>query len=230
MKVFEIKLKVYLLQDIMFENIQSEISSFIDGALGKNAELKKFHERNEFKNYCFDGLYPIEKNKVYSSDNIYTITLRTINKDLADFFVNKLVNEYNKTIKGLTCEIRIIPKKIIEKIYSITPAIMKDKNGYWKGNLSLQEYEKRIIENLIKKYNYFMNSKINENFQLYDSISFKNKRPIPSNYKNVTLLGDKISLNISQEALAQEIAYMSLGTGVLEMNARGYGFVNYRWL
>ena len=52
---------------------------------------------------------------------------------------------------------------------------MKDKNGYWKGNLSLQEYEKRIIENLIKKYNYFMNSKINENFQLYDSISFKNK-------------------------------------------------------
>ena len=40
MKVFEIKLKVYLLQDIMFENIQSEISSFIDGALGKNAELK----------------------------------------------------------------------------------------------------------------------------------------------------------------------------------------------
>lgn len=230
MKVFEIKLKVYLLQDIMFENIQSEISSFIDGALGKNAELKKFHERNEFKNYCFDGLYPIEKNKVYSSDNIYTITLRTINKDLADFFVNKLVNEYNKTIKGLTCEIRIIPKKIIEKIYSITPVIMKDKNGYWKGNLSLQEYEKRIIENLIKKYNYFMNSKINENFQLYDSISFKNKRPIPSNYKNVTLLGDKISLNISQEALAQEIAYMSLGTGVLEMNARGYGFVNYRWL
>ena len=87
-----------------------------------------------------------------------------------------------------------------------------------------------IIENLIKKYNYFMNSKINENFQLYDSISFKNNRPIPSNYKNVTLLGDKISLNISQEALAQEIAYMSLGTGVLEMNARGYGFVNYRWL
>ena len=151
MKVFEIKLKVYLLQDIMFENIQSEISSFIDGALGKNAELKKFHERNEFKNYCFDGLYPVEKNKVYSSSNIYTITLRTINKDLADFFVNKLVNGYSKTIKGLTCEIRIIPKKIIEKIYSITPAIMKDKNGYWKGNLSLQEYEKRIIENLIKK-------------------------------------------------------------------------------
>ena len=99
MKVFEIKLKVYLLQDIMFENIQSEISSFIDGALGKNAELKKFHERNEFKNYCFDGLYPVEKNKVYSSSNIYTITLRTINKDLADFFVNKLVNGYSKTIK-----------------------------------------------------------------------------------------------------------------------------------
>jgi len=29
---------------------------------------------------------------------------------------------------------------------------------------------------------------------------------------------------------AQELAYMAIGTGIGEMNARGQGFVNFRWL
>ena len=44
------------------------------------------------------------------------------------------------------------------------------------------------------------------------------------------LLGDKISLNISDDKLAQDLAYMALGTGLLEVNSRGAGFTNYRWL
>lgn len=67
-------------------------------------------------------------------------------------------------------------------------------------------------------------------FNYIQLLSLKNKKPISTNYKNIKLLGDKISLNISDEFLAQELAYMSLGTGLSEMNARGYGFVNFRWL
>jgi CRISPR-associated endoribonuclease Cas6 len=123
-----------------------------------------------------------------------------------------------------------LPKKHIEKLYSITPAIMKNEDGYWKNKIKLDEFERRLKENLIKKYNSSMNTKIDENFQLYTTIEFKNKKPISTNYKNIKLLGDKISLNIAENENAQKIAYMSLGTGVFEMNARGYGFVNYRWL
>jgi CRISPR-associated endoribonuclease Cas6 len=158
------------------------------------------------------------------------VTIRTIEKNLAEFFTNKLVNEFDGKIKGLTSEIRILPKKHIEKLYSITPAIMKNEDGYWKNKVKLDEFERRLKENLIKKYNRSMDTKIDENFQLYTTIEFKNKKPISTNYKNIKLLGDKISLNIAENENAQKIAYMSLGTGIFEMNARGYGFVNYRWL
>ena len=61
-------------------------------------------------------------------------------------------------------------------------------------------------------------------------LEFLNEGPIVMEYKNVKLLGDKVRLQIADNDSAQKLAYMSLGTGLLEMNSRGAGFVNYRWL
>lgn len=49
-------------------------------------------------------------------------------------------------------------------------------------------------------------------------------------YKNISLLGDKISFKVSENDMAQEISNFALGVGVGEINSRGFGFVNYRWL
>ncbi len=230
MKVYQIRVKVYLLQNINIIDTQTEIAKFIDGAMAKDERFLDLHQRNEFKNYCFDSFYPTENDKVYKSGGIYTFTLRTAKGDLADFLTKSLANYFNNSIKGLTTEVKIIPKKFIEKIYTLTPIIIKTESGYWKGNLSIDGFEKRIRENLIKKYNEINNTKIEEDFELYNSIEFKNKKPVSVNYKNIKLLGDKISINISSNPVAQELAYLSLGTGVGEMNSRGLGYVNYRYL
>lgn len=230
MLVYEIRLKVFILKDILISEVQSVLSNFIDTALAKNVELLKMHNENKFKGYCFDGFYPVEKDKVYKEGKIYTVTLRTINKNIAEFFNGRLVNEYNSYIKSLTCEIRIIPKKHIDKIYSITPVILKNDEGYWKNVISLNDFERRLKENLIKKYNSINDEKIDENFQFYTTIEFKNKKPIPNEYKGIKLLGDKISLNICENNDAQKLAYLCLGMGLGEMNPRGYGYCNYRWL
>lgn len=230
MKVFQINLKVFILKDMPVEDSQEKITAFIDSGLIKDEKLLEFHESNIFKGYCFDAPYPLEEDKIYKKDKIYSLTIRTIDKNLAHYFTNKLVNGFDENIKGLTSEIRILPKKHIEKIYSITPAVMKNENGYWKNTIKLDEFERRLKENLIKKYNSIMNIKIDEDFQLYTSIEFKNRKPISSKYKNIKLLGDKISLNIAENENAQKLAYMCLGTGIFEMNARGYGYMNYRWL
>ena len=92
------------------------------------------------------------------------------------------------------------------------------------------DFEKRLKENLIKKYNNLSDEKLDEDFELYTGLEFKNRKPIANEYKGIKLLGDKVSLNISENKTAQDLAYMCLGTGLLEMNARGYGFCNYRWL
>jgi len=228
--VYEITLKVYLLRSINVEEAQQKIAELIDKSLGKNSGFLDLHNKNIFKNYCFNSFYPVDKSGIYKADNIYTVKLRTISKELGQYLNNVLANEYTDCIKGLVTDIRIIPKKHIEKIYSITPLILKNNDGYWKNFLSFEEFEKRIKENLIKKYNLINNEKLDENFDLYTFIEIKNKKPIATSYKGKRILGDKINIVISDDIRAQKLAYMALGTGIGEMNARGQGFVNFRWL
>ena len=68
---------------------------------------------------------------------------------------------------------------------------------------------------------------INEDFQLYYQINFKNKVPVSRKYKGIKLLGDMIELEIAENDNAQKLAMLAIGAGLLEMNARGFGFVNY---
>jgi CRISPR-associated endoribonuclease Cas6 len=230
MKVWELVLKVYLKKDIPMEESQIEISKIIDNCLTKDEELLNFHSNNQYKNYTFSSFYPIEKNKIYKSGQIYTLTIRTVEERIVNHFQKFLENESSITLKALTLEIKTISKKYIERIYSITPVVAKFKNGYWRTNESVEIFEKRLKENLIKKYKDFTNQKINEEVDLFTFMKFDNSKPISTKYKKIKMLGDKITLNVAENNLAQELAYFALGTGLLEMNARGFGFVNYKWL
>lgn len=230
MKVFEISILVFLIKEINLKEAFSKIGEFIDSGMVKKPELLELHHKNTYKNYCFCSLFPLEKDKIYKGGSIYTIRIRTVDYKLAKFFNKELVHHFNDNIKALTSTIRILSKKHIEKIYSITPLVLKTNEGYWKGNLSLNDFERRLKENLIKKYNLLMNTKINEDFQLYTSIEFMNKKPVAISYKGKKILGDKISIHISDDKISQELAYMSLGTGLLEMNARGAGYMNVKYL
>ena len=228
LQVFEIKVDVYTLEDIKIQDQSVKISQLIDKALCKSDRLLKFHEKNCFKNYCFNWLYPVEQN-LYRKGKIYTFIIRTVDEELLRYFKEYLVNEYTESLKVLTIKVKIIPKKAIEKIYSITPLIIKTE-GYWREKLTFKQFEDRIKVNLIKKYNNYFNTKIDEKFLLYDNIVIENKKPIAMKVKSINLLGDKVTLYISNDEISQRLAYFSLGTGLLEVNARGAGFCNYKWV
>lgn len=112
--------------------------------------------------------------------------------------------------------------------------IIKAENGYWKNCMTQEEFEQRFIINLVKKINNFkgnINDKNEINIEkFYSTIEFLNKTPVPMKYKNVKLLGDKVRLAVLADEKSQEMAYLSLGVGLGEMNSRGAGFINYRWL
>lgn len=230
MQVFQIRIKLYLLQDIPADQIQTRLTALIDKGFYLDEELSQTHEVNRFKNYCYDLPYPIEKDGQYKKGKIYTVTIRTIDGRMAEYFHEVCVNQFTAEMKALTAEIRILPKKAIQTLYTLTPAVVKDEKGYWRSHMSLAEYEKRLKNNLVKKWNYFQKDKMEEDFQLYTLLEFLNDKPIGMEYKNIRLLGDKLRLQMSDHEAAQNLAYMSLGTGILEMNSRGCGFVNYRWL
>lgn len=229
MNVYEIKLKVYLLQDIKYENSLEIVSSYLDSGLCKNEKFLSQHNKKDYKLYNFNYLYPTEKDKIYKQGSLYTLTIRTIDKEIAQYICNVICNHFDENIKALTSEIRIIPRKHIDKIYSITPILIKDTT-YWREKNNLEFFEKRLKENTLKKYKYISDNKEMELCDFYNEIKFKNHKPIATNFKNIRLLGDKIELSIETDPLSQELAYMILGIGALENNSRGNGFMNFRWV
>lgn len=228
MSIYELKIKVYLMQDIGYKNSYEKIAYVIDSGFLQDDNFGAFHNTNGYKNYCFSSFYPIEEDGVYKKDNIYTITLRTIDIEISKYIYN-IKNHFTDEIKILNIDVKEFRNKEIQKLYSITPNIIKTDQGYWRGSLSIEDYENRVKINLIKKYNNFYNEKIDEDFQFVIAIVFHNKKPIGVSYKNKTLLGDKIDITISDDEISQKLAYMALGTGILEMNARGFGFVNAKF-
>lgn len=230
MLVFEYKQKVRLKKNIPYEFASEKIAYFIDSALGKEEKYLEFHNRKEYKNYVFDLLYPCENDREYKSGKIYSFRIRTVSQELAEFFSARLNYHFSNEFEGVGGELQIIQQKILDKVYSLTPVLMKNDQGYWRQNLSLQEFEERLLINLVKKYNAIYQTKLDENIQLYDFMEFKNDKPVRISYKGKTLLGDKIQFVASKNKIAQDLWYMALGTGLGENNARGSGFVNYRYL
>ena len=65
MKVYQIRIKIYLLKDIMAQDVQIMLTRFIDKSLFEKENLGKLHNTNTYKNYCYDLLSPLEKDKIY---------------------------------------------------------------------------------------------------------------------------------------------------------------------
>lgn len=230
-RVYEMAVKIFLLQNFRQEEACTITSGFIDTCLAQDNKYLEFHKKNCFKNYSINNPYPLEKDGEYKKEKVYTIRIRTIDKDLLNYLSENLPNTTSEYIKGLTVKIWAIPRKHILKIYSLTPVILKlDEGGYWKSNISFEKYECLLKTNLVKKYNRFMNIKIDEDFQLYTNIQKTNRVPVNVKYKNIVLLGDKFDIEIADNETAQNLAYLSLATGWGENNSRGCGFVNYKFL
>lgn len=228
--VTEIFIKVYCLQDINKKEVSTQLSKLIDCCLMENEATRSFHLSSAYKHYSFGGLKPIEMDGIYKRGNIYTFNMRTLDMSLVRLFKANLAKQYTKYLKVLTVEDVEIKARPVDKIYTLTPVILKFDTGYWRSSYSESVFEKRIRENMIKKYNHLHHANLNEDFELFNYIKFDNRKPVAFHYKQITLLGDKVTLGISSNETAQEIARLAIGSGLGEVNARGAGFVGYKYL
>lgn len=229
MKIYRLNLKIYLLQNIHVLNIREEVARLIDDSF-KN-EQNAFHLENKYKLYCFNSPFPLAENDIYKKGQVYNVQLTT-----CDEYVRKTIETYFSSkgtpfIKAL--EVGFVERvkiDFITKLYAVTPVVIKTEQGYWRNSLNELDYIERLRCNLIKKYNQAFNTKIDENTEFVTHINFKNKVPVKSSYKDISLLGDKIEMEIAGDDVAQKLACMAIAAGLGEMNARGYGFVGYKTL
>ena len=119
MRVYQIRMQIFLLEDIAINKIQEKITAFIDSGFKTDEKWLNFHEQNSYKNYCYDQLYPVEKDQVYKKGKIYTLTIRTVDLELAKYFKLVCVDNHTKEIKGLVAEIRVL-ENIRNSVYAYT--------------------------------------------------------------------------------------------------------------
>lgn len=228
--VYEIITKIFLLEGLSTKRASTSITYFVDSVLVQDHAYRDFHVENKLKGYTTDLLYPMEKDGKYKKHQVYNFRIRTLDKNLARYFVEKMPNHTIKEMKGIVSELRKIPKRNIEKLYTITPVILKTQDHcYWKECLSFEEYEEQLKKNLWKKYRYFTGKEADESLPIWDDLKFKNEGVIPFPYKNITLPGDKVEIQVADNQQAQDIAYMVLATGLGDLNSRGASFMGYRY-
>lgn len=228
MEVFELELKVFLRRNIKRKYASEKLANFISSYMSTKEEYLELHKSKEFKGYIFDSLKPLER-EAYKAESNYTFSIRTVDVNFINFLLDGIENYSNEDFKSLTCRVKKIKKAHIAKLYSLNPVIIKD-DGYWRVNKkSIDFFEKRICENAFKKYKKFYNKELVES-KFYSNIVFTNEKPVGFSYKKVTLLGDKVELEIKDDLISQEIAYMLIGTGIGENNSQSCGFVGYKYL
>ncbi|WP_177214470.1 CRISPR-associated endoribonuclease Cas6 [Anaeromicropila populeti] len=211
------------------EKTMEVLCKFLDNVLCQKEELIGLHNAKKYKNYCFNSLYPTSSDKVYHKNKRYQLQIRTTDRELAQHFANQAVRVKDRIIKVIETSVQMLPKRTIYKLYSISPCMLKTDYGYWRSYLPEANFLEAVKSNLIKKYKDFTGQLVDEDFSFFERIEFINRKPILCAYKNVSLLGDKLDLYISEHPMAQELAYFALGVGILEGNARGFGFVNDKW-
>lgn len=227
MKVYELKIRTFLLEDIDSSDSLGFISKAIISYLSENEKFLDMHKAKNYKSYCHDNLYPIKK--FYKKNMVYQYRIRSVDVDFVNYILHGFSDYKDKVFKNLTVDVRIIPKSPISKLFTLNPIIIKNDFGYWKDNSTLEEFEKRFTDNLIKKYKFFIDEKIEEG-KFYTSLKFLNEGPITFKFKNIKLLGDKLELEINMDKRSQDLAYFALAVTFSENSAYGAGFLGYKYL
>ena len=222
MQYYNIKVAVLLKNDTKtFENYE-KISKLISASMLKDQTLKQLHEENRYKNYVFCNLYPIEKDGVYKAGNIYTFQIRTIDFKLGLKIKQVLNNFQNEEFKVIVSDLESSTQRKISTLATLTPAIITSDKGDYLINNDMQLVKERILANAQKKYNQLYNEKIDMDF--IKTIKQTNNKPIKIPYKNINILGYKFEIEVKDDPISQNLAYLILSVGLLEKNAEGFGF------
>lgn len=222
MKYYNLKVTVLLKQSIESVETYEKISNLIAYAMLKDLILKKLHEENTYKNYVFCNLYPIEKDTVYKKGNLYTFDLRGIEFEKMIKLKQVLETTENEDFKVIQINFQTGTQRNIKKLITLTPAIITTEKGDYDIKEDMNLVKNRILANTQKKYKNIYHTEINMDF--IENIKKINRKPVKIPYKNINILGNKFEVQIKEDPMSQNLAYLILSVGLLEKNSLGLGF------
>lgn len=222
MQYYNLKVVVMPKKDIKNEEAYEKISKLIANAMLKDEYLKQTHEKNEYKNYVFCNLYPVQKSGIYTAGSMYTFDIRFINLSIAMKMKQFLSLIQNEDFKIVMSNLETNSQRKITKLITLTPAIITTDKGDYKIDNNMEFVKTRILANTQKKYNQIYNEKVDVDF--INEIKQTNQKPIKIPYKDIYMLGNKFEITVKEDEMSQNLACLALSVGLLEKNSIGLGF------
>ncbi|MDD3304072.1 MAG: CRISPR-associated endoribonuclease Cas6 [Clostridia bacterium] len=226
MVYYDLKIVVMLKEDVRYEDTYQKISDFIAYAMLQDEETKQFHKENTYKMYNFCSLYPLEEDRIYKGDKMYTFDIKFVSLAFAmkiKQLLNLISSQYFKVIMS---DIKTFEYQTIHKLITLTPCILTTNKGDYKIENDMELVKSRMIAGIEKKYQLVYCEKVTCDF--IQSIAKINRTPIKLPYKNIHFLGNKFEITVKEDELSQKFAHLALATGLLEKNSQGYGFCKAR--
>ena len=233
--------------DIMyFHKLQGFVYSLL-----KETEYNILHDKKGYKFFCFSNIFPVGtikigdiKNLLISSpDHLFVKFLEEELKKLVDS--GKAINigemlfkvenvSLIKTKLGRNCRLISatpivirIPEKNYDR-YDIPQKFRKKRYVYWRPCYSFEAFIKQLEENLIKKYNEFYRTDIEE-FPVFEQFIYKKStcNHVVINYKEQKLISSVWEFIFSHmDKERKKLLEFGLDCGFGERNSLGFGFMN----
>lgn len=228
MNYYQLKITLRLKYNLYFDEVTEKLSILFNKSMLYNEYLKSIHEINTYKFYVFEGLSPFEKDKTYKKGNFYMTRLRCIDEVVAEAFKKCLKNTSTKEFNVLAVDLEKIKFRPVKQIYNVTPAIAIVDSHPWTNKMEMDIIKKSINNNLLKKIRTIKGIDDVVQYDMISNIEVKNIKPIAFKYKNNKLIGNKFVIEVKEDDMSQEMAYMAISTGLLEKNSLGYGYCLYK--
>jgi len=232
MKIIKLKCTVYIKSDISFDTSFEILSQYISWSMCQDEKLKIVHnDFKSFKNYCFGGFYPTEKEKIYTKGKTYTFSIKTIDDDFANRIMPQLTtNTNNKNFIIVDISKKVIGQHFITELYSATPVIVTMPNGrFWMKEDDIILLQNQLQQNLLNKYKAFYDEELQATQNFIQLLELKNNRAqtiklTNKNAKQYRLFGNKFRIIPNEDKVSQKLAFLALGVGLGEKSGYGGGF------
>lgn len=211
---YEAKLALFLQKEIHCENTYEAISKFLSHVMLQDAFLKAYHEEKFQKNYVWDSLFPLEKDKLYKAGRIYMLHIRSLDLDFMLKLKKCFELSHDEVFKVMTCQLTNYPYKLITKLKSLTPVVctLSDQK-YWTREDGLKLLEERINICVLKKYRRYVGEMEENKDGFIESIRLLNEKSIAIPYKNTKIIGNKLEITCKSDDYSQKLAFTLLASG-----------------
>lgn len=240
MKYFQTKLTLYIKKDIAFLDSFDILSKLINFSICKVDGYEQWHNENRFKHYCFSTINPLQKDKVYKSNNTYTFILRSLDETFIKELSLKLRENINNSfLQVLKTEFKTINQFFINELYSISPCITtvindEGKQRYWtvKEDGDILKLTKQLQDNLEKKYKDFFCEELDSTQNFIQLLEIKNQKPqsifFNKDGKKIRLFGNKFQILVNEDEVSQKLAFVALACGLGEKGSFGGGYMEWK--